>query len=190
MKTTLLLLQLRVLLRLLTQTQISLNTPVLTDLLSTAAIPIPTASVEEPTSSHSLTSATVSPIIPATQSIAVPPSEPSTTVIPRTVCMPTKPSTPAQGPATIQPSRNAASAFDSTDSPDKDISVGTPSPPRRKCNNRPDNFFLGTTPTTLTDSTAISTRSKTTKKPKKTNDPSLVKNIRRKKSTEARRPEI
>nr|XP_045592331.1 uncharacterized protein LOC123754168 [Procambarus clarkii] len=117
----------------------------------------------------------------------------STTDVLQTAGTHTEPSTPAvvtattpqpsSRPTTTLPSRNTASAFDATISSAEEVPVGIPFLPQRKVNYGPEDFLLDTTPTTSNDSTAMSTRSKTTKTSavsKKTNDPIFLKTARKK----------
>nr|XP_045602169.1 mucin-7-like [Procambarus clarkii] len=95
---------------------ITVNTATLTDLLSTASTPAPTATAEEAapelTPSHPTTYAAAPPTIPATaQSAAMPPSEPLTTIASQTLFTPTEPFTLAAGPTTTQLPRTTTSAF-------------------------------------------------------------------------------
>ncbi|XP_069173024.1 mucin-7-like [Procambarus clarkii] len=103
----------------------------------------------------------------------------------------TEPSTPATRPAAViqlsrtQPPRSTTSAFDSSYSSDEEVSVGTSSPPSRRCQYSAADFLHDTTLSTSNDSTTMTTRGQTTKptdKPKKkTNDPSLLKSSRKNK---------
>ncbi|XP_069175444.1 uncharacterized protein [Procambarus clarkii] len=113
------------------------------DLLSTAATPAPPA-----TSSQ------------ATQTTTPPPSTIAT--VPPLVCELSQRSTSAAGPmkpqqARTHPSRSTASTSESADSSDEDVSVGTPSPPRKHPYTTED-FLLETT---SNDSLTMSTCSKT-----------------------------
>ncbi|XP_069168872.1 uncharacterized protein [Procambarus clarkii] len=98
--------------------------------------------------------------------------------------------TTANQPSRTQPLRSTTSGLHSSDEPDEDVSVGTPSPPSRKCHYSAADFLHDTAPTTPNDSTTKPAQSQTTKtetdKPKKkTKDQSLLKSSTKKKTTNA-----